>query len=105
TSSILAHWRKTTPYLAGTAVLVLAVIAAFALLFTRLFRNYQARERAREERNRAEQLRSQSLRFNVALNNMSHGLVMFDATSRLVVVNARFLEMYGFPTHGCNRGL
>ena len=86
----LAHWQRTTVYVVGTAVLILAVIAAFALLFTRLFRNHQALEQAREDRNRAEQLRSQSLRFNVALNNMSHGLVMFDATSRLVVVNARF---------------
>jgi PAS domain-containing protein len=91
----LAHWQRTTVYVVGTAVLILVVIAAFALLFTRLFRNHQALEQAREDCNRAEQLRSQSLRFNVALNNMSHGLVMFDATSRLVVVNARFLEMYG----------
>ena len=66
TSSILAHWQRTTVYVVGTAVLILAVIAAFALLFTRLFRNYQALEQAREERNRAEQLRSQSLRFDVA---------------------------------------
>src|SRR6188508_296525 len=94
TSSILAHWRRTTPYLAGAAALILAVIAAFALLFTRLFRNYQALEQVREERNRAEQLRGQSLRFDVALNNMSQGLVMFDAMSRLVVVNTRFLEIY-----------
>ncbi|HZP71090.1 MAG TPA: PAS-domain containing protein [Pseudolabrys sp.] len=95
TSFVLAHWRRTAIYIAGAAVLALAVIAAFALLFTRLFRNYQALEQARAERNRAEQLREQSLRFDVALNNMSQGLVMFDANSRLVVVNTRFLEIYG----------
>ena len=71
-----------------------SIIAAFALLFTRLLRNYQALVQARAERNRAEQLRQQSLRFDVALNNMSHGLVMFDASSKLVVCNSRFIEMY-----------
>ena len=105
TSSILAHWQKTTPYLAGVAALILAVIAAFALLFTRLFRNYQALEQAREERNRAEQSRSQSLRFDVALNNMSQGLVMFDAMSRLVVVNTRFIEIYGLSPEVVKPGL
>ena len=105
TSSILAHWQKTTPYLAGVAALILAVIAAFALLFTRLFRNYQALEQAREERNRAEQSRSQSLRFDVALNNMSQGLVMFDAMSRLVVINTRFIEIYGLSPEVVKPGL
>ncbi|QCI63480.1 putative bifunctional diguanylate cyclase/phosphodiesterase [Phreatobacter stygius] len=32
-------------------------------------------------------------RFDTALNNMPHGLAMFDATGRLVVVNARWGEM------------
>jgi diguanylate cyclase (GGDEF)-like protein/PAS domain S-box-containing protein len=105
TSAILAHWKKTATYIAGAAVLILAVIVAFALLFMRLFRNYQALEQARAERNRAEELRSQSLRFDVALNNMSHGLVMFDATSRLVVVNVRFLEMYGLSSDVVKPGL
>ena len=101
----LAHWQRTTVYVVGTAVLILAVIAAFALLFTHLFRNYQALEQAREERNRAEQLRSQSLRFDVALNNMSQGLVMFDAMSRLVVVNTRFIEIYGLSPEVVKPGL
>jgi PAS domain-containing protein len=101
----LAHWQRTTVYVVGTAVLILAVIAAFALLFTRLFRNHQALEQAREERNRAEQSRGQSLRFDVALNNMSHGLVMFDAMSRLVVVNTRFIEIYGLSPDVVKPGL
>jgi diguanylate cyclase (GGDEF)-like protein/PAS domain S-box-containing protein len=105
TSSILAHWRRTTIFITGAAALALAVIAAFALLFTRLFRNYQALEQARAERNRAEELRGQSLRFDIAINNMSHGLVMFDAASRLVVVNTRFLEIYGLSADVVKPGL
>ena len=30
-----------------------------------------------------------------AVNNMSHGVVMFDASERLVVCNNRYIEMYG----------
>ena len=33
-------------------------------------------------------------RLDVALNNMSQGLVMFDSSARLVVVNKRYLEMF-----------
>jgi diguanylate cyclase (GGDEF)-like protein len=43
----------------------------------------------------SEQSRAQNLRFDTALNNMSHGLIMFDAFERLVVCNDRYLKMYG----------
>ena len=42
-----------------------------------------------------EELRRQNTRFDMALNNMSQGLCMFDGDHRLVVCNARYLEMYG----------
>src|SRR5262245_54420170 len=37
----------------------------------------------------------QTYLLSLALNNMSQGLVMFDAAERLVVCNDRYLEMYG----------
>jgi diguanylate cyclase (GGDEF)-like protein len=40
------------------------------------------------------QLRTQNVRFDTALNNMSQGLVMFDATWKLVVCNSQYIEMY-----------
>ncbi len=39
-------------------------------------------------------LRFQNARFDAALNNMSQGLIMFDADQRIVVCNNRYLEMY-----------
>jgi methyl-accepting chemotaxis protein len=33
-------------------------------------------------------------RFSTALDNMSQGLCMFDAQSRIVVVNMRYIKMY-----------
>jgi hypothetical protein len=75
TAVILADWRKTAAFIAGASLLTIVSIIAFAVLFMRLFWNYQALLQARNERDRAEQLREQSLRFDVALNNMSQGLV------------------------------
>ncbi|HEY2379570.1 MAG TPA: EAL domain-containing protein [Terriglobia bacterium] len=103
--ALLVGWRKTAFYIAGTSILIIAIIAAFTLLFTRLLRNYQALVQARAERNRAEQLRQQSLRFDIALNNMSQGLVMFDASSNLVVANSSFMEIYGVSPDVVKPGL
>jgi PAS domain S-box-containing protein len=52
------------------------------------------RERARIAL--SDELRTQYLRFDAALNNMIQGLCMFDADQCLIVCNARYLEMYGF---------
>jgi methyl-accepting chemotaxis protein len=38
---------------------------------------------------------AQNRRLSTALDNMSQGLVMFDAQARIVVVNRRYLGMYG----------
>jgi diguanylate cyclase (GGDEF)-like protein/PAS domain S-box-containing protein len=38
--------------------------------------------------------RRQNVRLQAAVNNMSQGLVMFDAEARLVICNKRYLEMY-----------
>jgi len=43
------------------------------------------------------QAQMQAVRFNAALNNMSHGLCMFDADRRLVVCNDRYAQLYGLP--------
>ena len=41
-----------------------------------------------------DELHTQNMRFDTALNNMSQGLAMFDAQRRLVVCNARYLAIY-----------
>ena len=43
----------------------------------------------------AERLQSENRRFCAALDNMSQGLVVFDADSRLILRNRRYLELYG----------
>jgi PAS domain S-box-containing protein len=54
------------------------------------------RERHLSDRERAaELLRVQKRQLDTALNNMRHGLLMFDPDSRVVVINQSYLKMYG----------
>jgi PAS domain S-box-containing protein len=55
------------------------------------FEDITERERA------AEALKEQHRRFDIALNNMAHGLCMFDADMRLIVSNKRYAEMFNLP--------
>ena len=45
----------------------------------------------------ATRFEDQTKRFDVALNNMSHGLCMFDGQNRLLVWNERFQQLSGLP--------
>ncbi len=45
-----------------------------------------------------EDLEEQNRLFHAALNNMPHGLSMFDAQERLIVCNRRYQEMYRLPS-------
>ena len=45
-------------------------------------------------REREVELARQNLHFTAALDNMPHGLVMFDRDLKLIICNAKYLEMY-----------
>jgi diguanylate cyclase (GGDEF)-like protein/PAS domain S-box-containing protein len=45
-----------------------------------------------------EKLEKQNLVLDTALNNMVHGLAMYDAEQRLVICNRRFADMYALPS-------
>ncbi len=48
-------------------------------------------------REQEEKLQARNLQFDTAINNMSQGLCFFDADHRLIVCNARYIEMYDLP--------
>ncbi|TCD16555.1 putative bifunctional diguanylate cyclase/phosphodiesterase [Oricola cellulosilytica] len=48
-----------------------------------------------ELRNTGAELRSQNVLFDTALNNMTHGLCMFDAEGKMIVSNRQFSRLYG----------
>jgi len=45
------------------------------------------------------QLQVQNIRFGAAINNMLHGVSMFDDEKRLIICNRQYAEMYGLPEH------
>ena len=50
-----------------------------------------------ERERAADQLKEQHHRFNIALNNMAHGLCMFDENLTLIVSNKRYADMFNLP--------
>jgi diguanylate cyclase (GGDEF)-like protein len=44
---------------------------------------------------REQALADQNMRFDAAVNNMLHGLSMFDAENRLIICNRQYAELYG----------
>ena len=51
-----------------------------------------------------EELEKQNNRFEAALENMSHGLAMFDADQRLVVCNSKYSNLYGVSAEATAAG-
>jgi diguanylate cyclase (GGDEF)-like protein len=56
-------------------------------------------QRRREDmiRTRTLELEIQNIRFDAAINNMLHGLAMFDTDKRMIVCNRQYAELYGLP--------
>jgi diguanylate cyclase (GGDEF)-like protein len=82
-AAALADWREQIRYL--IAVAGLSVLAITTLLF------FVVRKLSQQH-----QLEKQ--RLDTAINNMTQGLLMFDASRRLVVANQRYIEMFGVST-------
>ncbi len=68
---------------------VLAVVVVIAMIFLivrRLKRQHEAAQRLLSEK---------SGHLDTAINNMTQGLLLFDASGRLVICNQRYLDMFG----------
>jgi diguanylate cyclase (GGDEF)-like protein len=90
----------------GTAVALLVVCLATLLVLILQQTRTERRIASAEERMRSERdLRTHYERFGIALDNMIQGLCLFDAEHKLVVMNARFVELYKIPQHLCRPGV
>ena len=56
-------------------------------------------------RDAAAEIDAKSLHLDTALENMTQGLCMFDADNKLVVVNQRYLDLYGFSADVVKPGM
>ena len=52
-------------------------------------------KRTAELREREHDLQAQNVRFDIAINNMTLGLLLWDSSERLIVCNKRYISMYG----------
>ncbi len=62
-------------------------------------------ERTAALRDREARLAEQNMMIDAALNNMSQGLLMFDAEGRLMIYNRRYLELYGLSAERLKPGM
>jgi diguanylate cyclase (GGDEF)-like protein/PAS domain S-box-containing protein len=86
----LADWREQTRFLIIVAVLSAAIIATILSLFVRKL---------------LQQHRIEKQRLDTAINNMPHGLLLYDSSERLVVCNRRYIAMYGLSSDVVKPGI
>jgi diguanylate cyclase (GGDEF)-like protein len=87
TEAALADWREQIAIL--VAVSTVSVVAIAFLLFL-VVRKLSQQHRASQQR-----LTLEKQRLDTAVNNMTQGLLLFDASQHLVICNQRYIEMYG----------
>jgi diguanylate cyclase (GGDEF)-like protein len=83
--------RQNSTYMVVGTIATLAIMTLGWLLMS------DAKRRRQHELARHSHflIQEQKILLDVALDNMSHGLLMFDSSNRLVIYNRRYLEMYG----------
>ncbi len=85
-SAALADWWQQTRFLIGVAGVSVLVIGVILFLIVR--------QLSREHEWSRQRLTLEKQRLDTAINNMAQGLLLFDASERIVVVNPRYIEMY-----------
>jgi diguanylate cyclase (GGDEF)-like protein len=86
-AAALADWQQQMYFLIGVGGISVALIAVLLFLVVRrLSRDHAASQR---------RVMLEKQRLDKAINNMTQGLLLFDASERLVVCNNRYIEMYG----------
>ena len=119
-AEILAQANALARVLYGATLAILALIATTVLVLMRSFDQQrgiaeveQARVAAEADKARIaaelkmsaqDEILMHASRFEVAMNNMLHGLCMFDKDGRVIVCNDLYARMYGLPPELVQRG-
>lgn len=85
-SAALVDWRRDA--------MILATLAGGTSLVIALGAFVSIRQLSKIQRRSDREIEQQKMRLGTALDNMSQGLCMFDAESRLILCNQRYLDMY-----------
>ncbi|MGE5158998.1 MAG: EAL domain-containing protein [Gemmatimonas sp.] len=97
TAAALADWREQTRFLVVAAALSASIVALILFFIIR-----QIRQQNRETQLKLEEERQ---RLDTALNNMAQGLLLYDASARIVTVNQRYIDMYKLSREVVKPGL
>jgi diguanylate cyclase (GGDEF)-like protein len=92
-SAVLATWNWWMAVMAAGTLLVIGCAILLLRALAKQLRRLIVSEA--ELATKSEELASANARLDAAMNNVPQGVCMFDAAERLVVCNARYLEMYG----------
>jgi len=85
-AAALHDWREQTKYqIIGATLATLVILATLFLIVRRLNQQHRSAEH---------RLAQKSQHLDTAINNMTQGLLLFDSSSRLVVCNQRFIDMF-----------
>src|SRR6185437_1729688 len=89
-AAALDDWQAQMRFLMGVgAISVLLVAVLLFMVVRRLSSDHAASQR---------RLTLEKQRLDKAINNMTQGLLLFDASRRLVICNHRYVEMYGLSS-------
>ena len=86
-SAALADWREQISWLITVAGLSVLAIAALLFLVVRKLSQQHLISQQR--------LTLEKQRLDTAVNNIPQGLVLYDASARIIVCNRRYIEMFG----------
>jgi diguanylate cyclase (GGDEF)-like protein len=87
TEHALANWRAQTKLQFGAALLaVVVVIVTISLIVRQLKRQHQAAQHLLMEKGQ---------HLDTAINNMTQGLLLFNASGHLVICNQGYIDMFG----------
>ncbi|MDI1264295.1 MAG: diguanylate cyclase, partial [bacterium] len=90
TSTALADWREQTRLQFSAAALAIIVVIVMVVLVVRQLRRQHAAAQ--------QKLSEKSRHLDTAINNMTQGLLLFDASARLVICNQQYIDMFGLST-------
>ena len=101
--------RRTALAMGLVAALIIVLVIIAAWLMARSWKQFDRLSAARADLTESDKVRAlaevelarqkdvaeQSMRLKVALENMSHGICMFDRDGRLIVCNQKYADIYG----------
>ena len=87
TSTALGDWRAQTKLQFCAAALAIVVVVAMIFLIVRQLRRQHAAAQHK--------LSEKTQHLDTAINNMTQGLLLFDASGRLAICNQQYIDMFG----------